>query len=249
MKKNVFGFVILTIAFLITFQKPANAAGPTTYDCVWSGSCTANQATGCTDPNCYIPSPYTACNGLPNNLCVVTWDQPCDCGIVPAPNQYTCIWDPSHIYPCQVYTANGCTDPNCSIGSNHCINNSILDYCIHSVYYCDCTSPPPPAGGGPIDWTNLQQIASPNFPVGTTIGSIITSSFIYIFAGAGLILTIFILYGGFTLMLSRGDPGSVAKGKSVLSMAIIGMVIVITAFWIVQFLGEFLNIQAIKDIF
>jgi hypothetical protein len=119
---------------------------------------------------------------------------------------------------------------------------------------CGLPAPPPPPGNGgitipPIDFDLLQGIASPNFPGGTTIGNIIAASFIYLFAGAGLILTIFILYGGFTLMLSRGDPGAVAKGKAILSAALIGLVVVITAFWIVQLIGEFLDIQAIKNIF
>jgi hypothetical protein len=101
----------------------------------------------------------------------------------------------------------------------------------------------------PVDFDRLQQSLLPNFGPGTTVADIIAVSLEYVFAGAGLLLTLFIIYGGYTLMLSRGDPGSIAKGKNIVSFAIFGMVIVLAAYWIVQLIGEFLDIQAIKNIF
>jgi hypothetical protein len=108
-----------------------------------------------------------------------------------------------------------------------------------------CGGPGSP-GSGTI--RSLIQIASPNF-TDKSIGDIIGILLPYLFAASGLLLTIFILYGGFTLMLSRGDPGAVAKGKGILSAAFIGLVIAITAYWIIQLTGEFFDIRAIKDIF
>ena len=45
----------------------------------------------------------------------------------------------------------------------------------------------------------------------------------------GFVATGFIVYGGFTYMTSAGDPGKVAKGKKIISSAVIGLVIAMIA--------------------
>ena len=46
-----------------------------------------------------------------------------------------------------------------------------------------------------------------------------------IFGVAGYLAVLFVIYGGFLYMLSRGDPGQAAKGKKTITNAIIGIVI------------------------
>ena len=167
---------------------------------------------------------------------------------VPGPTDYGCTWDPG-IPLCIPNLSNGCLDPSCDYPTTpSCYLNSTEDFCINTTFFCDCGG----GGGGgtgPIDFNLIQQVASPRFPLGSTIGDVIRVSLTYIFSGAGLVLVIFLLYGGFTLMLSRGDPNGIAKGRSIITLALMGFVVVFTSYWIIQFIGEFLDIQAIKDIF
>lgn len=52
----------------------------------------------------------------------------------------------------------------------------------------------------------------------------------------GIIAIIIIIYGGFLWMTSAGDPGRVEKAKKVLLSAVIGLIIILSAFLIVSFI-------------
>ena len=100
----------------------------------------------------------------------------------------------------------------------------------------------------PINFPDLIQIATPNF-AGSTVGDIISSLIPYIYGLAGFALLIFIVLGGYQVMVSRGDPKQMAAGKEKITWAIVGFIILFTAYWIVRLVGEILNIQQIRDIF
>ena len=51
----------------------------------------------------------------------------------------------------------------------------------------------------------------------------------------GAVALLFLVYGGFTLILSGGNEDRVRQGKEILTGAIIGLVIVFTAYLIIQF--------------
>lgn len=51
----------------------------------------------------------------------------------------------------------------------------------------------------------------------------------------GVVAVGFIIYGGFLYILSSGDPGKIRKAKDTLLYAIIGVVVVLIAFVITQF--------------
>lgn len=70
-----------------------------------------------------------------------------------------------------------------------------------------------------------------------SIGTIISASLSYIFAFAGLLLLLQIIGSGFTIMLSAGDAKKLAKGRSALTTAIVGFLVIFAAFWIVQIVG------------
>jgi len=110
------------------------------------------------------------------------------------------------------------------------------------------------------------EIAQENFPIDVTIpvtgrptvdlnapglslGEIISNLLPYFFAGAGLLLLLFLLYGGISLMLSRGDPKAVQSAKDKITGAVVGFMIVFFAYWIVQIAGTILGIPSIVDIF
>jgi len=99
-----------------------------------------------------------------------------------------------------------------------------------------------------INFGVLENIASPKF-VGANIGTIVSKLVLYIFPFAGLLMLLYLLFGGYKYMLSRGDPKALAEAKGAITTAIIGFVIVFVAFWIVQIIGVILGLNQITVIF
>ena len=84
---------------------------------------------------------------------------------------------------------------------------------------------------------------------GATLGAVISALIPYLFAAAGLLLLLYLLYGGLSLMLSRGDPKAIQSAKDKITSAVMGFVIVFVSYWLVQIVGTILGIGAITDIF
>lgn len=65
----------------------------------------------------------------------------------------------------------------------------------------------------------------------------------YLFTIVGALALLAFIYGGFILILSRGTPDQVKKGKDAMVAAIIGLVIVFGAYILVRFLGQAVGLQ------
>lgn len=103
-----------------------------------------------------------------------------------------------------------------------------------------------------IDFNQIenQAIGGFSFPNSTaTIGDIITSAYPYIFGAAGILVLIYLLYGGIELMISAGDPKKVQSARDKITGAIVGLVIIFVAFWIVQLISYFLGVEALRNSF
>lgn len=99
---------------------------------------------------------------------------------------------------------------------------------------------------------NLDQIQTGAFPkntIPTTIGGLIAAIVPYIFYVAGIALLICLIMGGFQMMTSRGDPKAMQAAQAKITNALIGFVIIIIAFFIVQLLGQLLNLNIFSQIF
>lgn len=68
-----------------------------------------------------------------------------------------------------------------------------------------------------------------------SLPEIVQSILNWIFGVIGIIAVIMVILGGFKLMTSTGDPGRVKKGKDTILYGIIGLVIALLAFAIVNF--------------
>lgn len=92
----------------------------------------------------------------------------------------------------------------------------------------------------PLDLEKIQQNAFPGTkPLSnTSIGSILSDILPYIFGAAGIALLVYLIIGGFQYMLSRGDPKAMQGAQAKITNALIGFVIVIFAFTIVQIFGQ-----------
>lgn len=83
----------------------------------------------------------------------------------------------------------------------------------------------------------------------TNIGEVITAATPYVFFIAGVLLLIYFIIAGYRLMFSGGDAKAMADAKAKMTYAIIGFIIVFTAFWIVQLVASFLGLDSILDVF
>ena len=69
-----------------------------------------------------------------------------------------------------------------------------------------------------------------------TLGTIVSSLLPYLFVIAGLILLLYLIWGGFSLMTSAGDPKKVESAKGKVTNAVIGFIIIFVSYWLVQIL-------------
>lgn len=109
--------------------------------------------------------------------------------------------------------------------------------------------PPPPPRSGVVNFGLLEQ-ALPGFNfTNKTLGDIIKEVVPYLFGIAGLILLLYLIWGGFSLMLSKGDQKAVEAARGRITTAITGFVIIFVAYWLVQILGLILGIEQFGQIF
>lgn len=102
-----------------------------------------------------------------------------------------------------------------------------------------------------IDLNEIQKQGIPDaaFSSNTTIGNIITKIIPWIFTAAGMLLLVYLIFGGIQLMLSAGDPKNAQAAKSHITNALIGFIIVFIAYWAVQLVGQILGLQGINTLF
>ena len=74
------------------------------------------------------------------------------------------------------------------------------------------------------------------------VGDIVSRVLTYIFPLAGILVFIYLLYGGLNLMVAVGNEEGIREGKAKITNALIGFLIIFAAFWIVQALEEIFNI-------
>jgi hypothetical protein len=82
-----------------------------------------------------------------------------------------------------------------------------------------------------------------------TIGGILSAAFPLIFAFAGLGLLLMLISAGYTFLTSAGDTKKMEQGKSRLTNALVGFIIVFAAYWIVQLTGTIFGLKDITTIF
>lgn len=96
----------------------------------------------------------------------------------------------------------------------------------------------------------IQKRAIPKFEfAGGSLGDIVSALVPFLFAGAGLLLLLYLLFGGFQLMTSAGDPKKMQEAKGRLTNALIGFLIVFVSFWLVQIIASVLGLGKIEEIF
>ncbi len=88
---------------------------------------------------------------------------------------------------------------------------------------------------------NVLQDSSGNI----TLGSIVSRALPLVLAFCGVFLLIMILFSGFSYLTSAGDEKKLEHGKNQLTYAIVGFIIIFTAFWLVQILETIFGLPTI----
>jgi len=79
---------------------------------------------------------------------------------------------------------------------------------------------------------------------GVDVSSTISKITTFLFALIGIVAVFVIILGGFNMMISSGDPGKVKKGKDTILWGIIGLIVTILAYAIVNFVLGQLGLNA-----
>jgi len=83
----------------------------------------------------------------------------------------------------------------------------------------------------------------------TNLGDLISAIIPYIFGIVGFVLLLMIVFSGFQMLTSTGNPKVMESGQKRLVNALIGFIIVFLSYWIVKFVGQMLGIESIVNIF
>ena len=94
-----------------------------------------------------------------------------------------------------------------------------------------------------LDELNKIQADALGDKVPANIAGVINGILPYIFAAASIGLLVYLILGGFQLMTSRGDPKAAQGAQGKITNAIIGFVIIIFAYIIVQLFGRIFGLQ------
>ncbi|HUS51871.1 MAG TPA: hypothetical protein VMX77_00175 [Candidatus Bathyarchaeia archaeon] len=78
---------------------------------------------------------------------------------------------------------------------------------------------------------------------GAPLGSIISVLLPFLFVLAGLGIFGALIYSGFQLMTSGGDPKKTEQAKGCLTSAIIGGVIIFTSYWLIRIIQHLLGLE------
>lgn len=68
----------------------------------------------------------------------------------------------------------------------------------------------------------------------------------WLFMIAGFLAMVFIIYSGITWITSRGEPEKLSRAKARMTFAVIGLVIVLSAFFIVSVVLKILNVPSVS---
>lgn len=102
---------------------------------------------------------------------------------------------------------------------------------------------------------NLTEVENKSYVPGISalgqenIGKLINFLLPYIFGIAGLIMLLYLVWGGFMFMTSHGDQKAVEAARQKITSAIIGFVIIFVAYWLVQLLQMIFGINPAQRVF
>lgn len=105
-----------------------------------------------------------------------------------------------------------------------------------------------------VDPTSGPQVIKDNLvgPGGqsiNTIGDVINVLTSFLYPIAGVLLFIYLAWGGFNFLLSRGEKEKVQQGKDKITAAIIGFAILMVSYILVRIISSILGLSSSNSLF
>lgn len=82
-----------------------------------------------------------------------------------------------------------------------------------------------------------------------TIGDVLNRAIPFVFAIAGIGLLVILLSAGFGFLTSAGDAKKLETAQQRLTYAVVGFLIIFTAYWLVQIAGRIFGLTEVQTIF
>ncbi len=86
----------------------------------------------------------------------------------------------------------------------------------------------------------------PNIVYWENISHVLIPILSYVFPIAGILVLIYLIYGGINLMIAAGNEEGIREGKAKVTNALIGFIIIFVAYWLVQGLELILGINLLS---
>jgi len=83
-------------------------------------------------------------------------------------------------------------------------------------------------------------------PVGgkfTNLAGVVNGLLVYLFPIVGVLLFVYLIWGGFELLTSLGDEKKLSSAKSKVTNAVIGFIIIFTAYWMTQIADKIFGLK------
>lgn len=96
----------------------------------------------------------------------------------------------------------------------------------------------------PGDYEKIKSpITQPGFE---NLGAIVSKFLPYILGIAGLVLLLFLVMAGFQYLTSGGDPKATQSAQEKMTSAVVGFILLFTAYWLFQILGILMGLDFFK---
>lgn len=83
----------------------------------------------------------------------------------------------------------------------------------------------------------------PGMPQFNTLADLVNNAIPYIYAIAGILLILYLIWGGYDYLLSMGDPKKTEAGRNKITTAIIGILIIFVSYWVIQLADYLLQLN------
>ncbi len=129
------------------------------------------------------------------------------------------------------------------VKNNYCISDATKDNCappkVFEAGEANCKKNHPLCQSGPLTFT--PNVPLPGFPGGvvdeTLFGRYVNAFYVYFAGVAGILAVIMIMYGGFHYITSLGNPQKMNQGKEIISGALIGLILVLTSYLLLNIIN------------
>lgn len=261
---------ILAIFGLLLALTPEKVRAQNTFKCQWWGDA-CHTSLSPIDLKCVKPSApdpryckkpkfddRDSCNNAPATSCVL------NIAVPDFPCTYICALDSPEVW-CPAKQPEKCSPIKWPFSCpDICVEGGLITCarCCPTIAECPIVTPIPtgptpiplptgPVGTSKINWPELYKVLGGLFASGKSLslGDIISKLLNYLFPAVGLLLLLYLLYGGFMFLTSGGDPKKAQVAKGILTNAIAGFMIVFVSFWLVQAFAKVLGLTPIRSIF